>query len=159
MLGESPQLGSHLLSPPLAVTRDIAANVNVTPITSRTAERLDNVTPPNNRTRTDSTSVNGTTTRQVRSRRYENILGQHHVNMANLFNSMNESLRYTVQHEQNAVFGPVENIMRNYAEAQRLRRLAVSTDDNESAEFYSNVIRILSNHVNRYASEDDNDDE
>ena len=102
MLGESLQLGSHYLSPPLAATRDIAGNVSVIPIASRTADRFEtsSVTLPSTRTRTDiSTSVTGTTIRQVRSRRYENILGQHHVNMANLFDSINELLRYTVRHE------------------------------------------------------------
>ena len=49
---------------------------------------------------------------------------------------MNELLRHIVQHEQNENFRPIESIMHNYAEAQRLFSLAVSIKDNESAEFY-----------------------
>ena len=70
---------------------------------------------------------------------------------------MNESLRYTVQYEQNVMFRPAESIMYNYVEAQRLHSLVVSTNNNESAEFYSNIIMLLSNYVSRYVSKENND--
>ena len=146
MLGELPQLSSYYLLPLLANRRGITRNASTTPIASRTADRFEtsSVTQPNTRIRTDiSMSVIVNIIRQVRSRHYKNILSQHHINIANLFNSMNESLRYTVQDEQNAMFKPMESIMCNYAEAQRLLSLAVSTDNNESVEFYSSVIMLL----------------
>ena len=159
LLDEQPQLGLHYLSLPPAIIKDIARNINVTPIASRTADRLEifNVTLSNIRIRIDiSMLVTGNIMREVQSRCYKNILGQNYVNIVNLFSSMHKLLRYTVQHKQNVIFRPAESIIRNYTEAQRLHRLAVSTNDDKSTKFYSNVIILLSKYIRRYASEENN---
>ena len=56
------------------------------------------------------------------------------------------------------MFGPIEGIMHNYIEVQKLYSVAVSTNNNESAEFYSSAIILLLNHISRYVS-GENDDE
>ena len=89
----------HYLSLPPAIIKDIARNINVTPIASKTADRLEifNVTLSNIRIRIDiSMLVTGNIMREVQSRCYKNILGQNYVNIVNLFSSMNKLLRYTV---------------------------------------------------------------